>query len=368
MKPHRIALFVLAGLSLAGCHSGVNQQLLERKLRRQEDQIYALEDELDDYETQLESAQFENASLKKQLSTGDRGALDSPSAPIIDMPGAPRRSESRGTPSSPRGQAPPLVEPGIEIDPGEEFDPSTPASGAAGSKRVTDYNVFRIVLNKQLTGGVNHNGRGGDKGILVVFEPRNKGGQLLDVPGDISIAVLDAQMQGPQSRIARWDFTAAEAQKFFGKTALGRGYHIELPWPGEPPVNRKLHLFVRYVAPDGRKLLTDMPLDISPPADREARRWRSVPAGAHRSAAASRDTAPLYGSARAHGQVSRSAADRSRERIGPSAWRARRSGRRFAGRQPGSGRGAPQAAQRRPINPADVEPVSVAATCDCRLS
>jgi hypothetical protein len=308
MKPHRIVPVLLAGLLFAGCRSSgrdINQQLLERELRLQEDHIYALEDELDDFESQLESARYENEALKKQLATGDRGALDSPSAPMIDLPEAPaasprrsepRRSEPRSMPMpSGRGSSPaPLIEPGIQIDPGEEFDPSTPAAGAAHSKRITDRNVQRIVLNKQLTGGVNHNGRGGDQGVLVVFEPRNKAGQMLDVPGEISIAVLDSAKQGPEARIARWDFTPAEAQKFFGKSALGRGYHIELPWPGDPPTNRKLQLFVRFVTADGRKLLADMPLDVSPPTDREAKRWRGVPAGTRRFPAASRSTAPPY--------------------------------------------------------------------------
>ncbi len=301
MKPHRIALLALAGIWLTGCRSNnnSNQQLLERELRLQEDQIYALEDELDDFECQLESVQNENAALKKQLATGDRGALDSPSAPIIDLPGSPS-SPSRSAPSrrsAPSSPAGPMIEPGVEIDPGEEFDPGTSASGAGHSQRVTDHFVHRIVLNKQLTGGVNHTGRGGDKGILVVFEPRNKAGQLLDVPGEISIAVLDAQLQGPQARIARWDFRADEARQFFGKTALGRGYHIELAWPGEPPTHRKLQLFVRYATPDGRKLIADMPLDISPPSDREAKRWRSVPSGSRRSLGAERGVAPPYESA-----------------------------------------------------------------------
>ncbi len=308
MKPHRIALFALAGLFSLGCRSGVNQQLLERELRLQEDQIYALEDELDEYEAQLESVQYENSALKRQLSTGDRGALDSPSAPMIDLPGnsspAPRRSAprnmpgnsmpNRSMPSSPGSSDDPMVEPGVEIDPGEEFDPSTSASGASASRRVTDRVPQRIVLNKQLTGGFNHHGRGGDQGVLVVFEPRNKAGQMLDVAGDISIAVLDTQKQGPQARIARWDFTPEEAQQFFGKTALGRGYHIELPWPGEPPTNRKLQLFVRFVTADGRKLMADMPIDISPPTDREAKRWRGVPAGSRRSQSMGHGTAPPY--------------------------------------------------------------------------
>ena len=45
---------------------------------------------------------------------------------------------------------------------------------------------------------------------------------------------------------------------------------------------------MRYTTPDGRKLLSDMKIDIAAPTNREARRWRSVSPGGNRS------QAPLY--------------------------------------------------------------------------
>jgi outer membrane murein-binding lipoprotein Lpp len=293
MKPHRITALAVAGLLLAGCRSGGNNELVERELRWQEDQIYELEDALDSCESQLESAQRENAALKKELGGGDRDRDPQPlSTPMLDFPSGPAAPARGNRPNAKQRTAAPLVEPGVEIDPGEEFTPDIQAEGASSSKRITDQRVDRIVLNKQLTGGSNHSGRGGDAGVLVVFEPRNRAGQLLQVPGDVSIAVLDPTLQGPQSRVARWDFTAQEAGRQFKKTALGRGFHFELPWAGEPPTNKKLRLYVRYVAPDGRKLLTDMNIDIAPPTNREARSWRSVPTGSRRTQAPPFDAPP----------------------------------------------------------------------------
>ena len=84
--------------------------------------------------------------------------------------------------------------------------------------------------------------------------------------GDVSIAVLDPSKPGPAGKIARWDFKAAEAAKQFRKSGMGRGYSFEIPWPGDPPTSQKLQLFVRFTAPDGRLIQTDMPVTIAPPA------------------------------------------------------------------------------------------------------
>ena len=135
------------------------------------------------------------------------------------------------------------------------------------------------MLNKQLTGGLSHDRQGGDEGILVVFEPRNARGEMVAEPGDVSIALVDPERSGPQARIARWDFAANEAfEQFHRSGALGRGYEFELPWPDAAPQNKKLELFVRYVTPDGRKLMSEMTISVDPPAGNQAKRWRT-PAG-----------------------------------------------------------------------------------------
>ncbi|MEX0978853.1 MAG: hypothetical protein WDZ48_08385 [Pirellulales bacterium] len=41
----------------------------------------------------------------------------------------------------------------------------------------------------------------------------------------------------------------------------------ELEWPGEPPKNRDLVLFVKYIAEDGSKLTADVPLVVRMASD-----------------------------------------------------------------------------------------------------
>ena len=57
-----------------GCKTDISQQLLERELRMQEDQIYLLQDELQDKCSRLDRIASENTSLKKQLGIVDPNA------------------------------------------------------------------------------------------------------------------------------------------------------------------------------------------------------------------------------------------------------------------------------------------------------
>ena len=96
-----------------GCQSHLNSQLLERELRLQEDQIYRLQDVLDEKCARLESVVQENASLKRQLGYGG-------SEPTPSRGGA--SSSPRGSSRGASGGAPVFVPPSIELS-----DPAPPS-------------------------------------------------------------------------------------------------------------------------------------------------------------------------------------------------------------------------------------------------
>jgi hypothetical protein len=139
-----IALFTV------GCKSDLNQQLLERELRYQEDQIYQLQDELAEQCARLEHAAGENASLRKQLGVSDadaaapaRGRRPRPAGvppatnvpPAIEIPDAPRLPRGGAAPQggpAPRADGPPvdLAPPTLEGVPPLPAEPgrSTPTT------------------------------------------------------------------------------------------------------------------------------------------------------------------------------------------------------------------------------------------------
>jgi len=120
-----VACFVLATvLACLGCKSDLSQQLLERELRMQEDQIYQLQDELQDKCARLDRTAGENTNLRRQLgfTEGDVSARGRG----LSLPGSPSAPPRLPMGSAAGPSKPVLVPPAIEIP-----APRAPASGPA---------------------------------------------------------------------------------------------------------------------------------------------------------------------------------------------------------------------------------------------
>ena len=153
LQVRRLSPLVAAiALVAVGCKSDLNQQLLERELRYQEDQIYQLQDELAEKCARLEYVAGENSSLRKQLGVSDADSA-APSRgrrprtpgvppatnvpPAIEIPDAPRLP--RGGPAGQGGGATPRADgPPVDLAPPTlEGVPPLPAE-PGGSAPTTD--------------------------------------------------------------------------------------------------------------------------------------------------------------------------------------------------------------------------------------
>jgi len=250
-----------AGLFVLGCRADNSTVLLERDLRLQEDRIYQLQACLEDSQAARESTIRENEALKHELdeasASGFSGAGPETDlrAPRIDLPEADEPSY-RDRPDL----APPTIDlpapsdpPAVEMAPGDE------------QAIIVESPPTQLVINSRLTGGLDRDGRGGDEGILVVFEPRDAAGHLVRWPGKVSVVLMDPALEGEAARIARWNFAADEVPAHILSTVFGRGLQFELLWPGEPPRHDELVLFVRFTTDEGRKLTSDTKITIRPP-------------------------------------------------------------------------------------------------------
>ena len=323
-------------LATAGCRSDPAIAILERELRLKEDEVYRLQATVEDLRdsqqchertmsrSRSEDDDREQSTLRRRSGPGTKPpTVELPSKPRSEVPDTlkgpsdglppglevpehlrgpskplnPKDSAPSVPPPKPtadRSSLPPLSEPdGPSLEKDAGVEPSRPRRMAMASRTVSSEpftpggdsrRVAGIVLNRTLTGGIGDENRPGDQGLLVVVEPRDRAGRLVDAPAEMSVVVIDPLQEGNAARVARWDFTAAEVASMFRRTNSGGAIHLTTAWPGEPPAHNKLRLFVRYVTADGRKLQADVPIEVALPGDKTAR-WNPAEA-------ASRDEQP----------------------------------------------------------------------------
>ena len=313
-----LAIWIVAAVAATGCRSDLSQQLLERELRMQEDQIYQLQDELEAKCARLERVAVENTSLRRQLGFIDGDApppavRTTPTTvggqpvlvpPPLTIPGGPPPGGMPGRlppPATPGGSSgaggvgPPTLEgvpplpteprlPGAalpadatvlpaaaalpaaaDVDPAAR--PMPPAAAAADSPAVgrqvsheeslaESGKISHLVINQTRTACFDGSGDGISDGLAVVVEPRDDDERLVTAAGDVLITVVDDH-GGP---VARWEIPAQEALARFRRTSRNRGLHFVLRWPGQPPQGTSMRLLVKLTTFDGTTFDADCTL------------------------------------------------------------------------------------------------------------
>jgi hypothetical protein len=314
MKMSLLAVAGLICLALAGCRTDPTVTLLERQNRLLEDEVYRLRGVIQDYDegttqncivtegAEAASAQGEIRKTRQPSAEPSESyaprSRKSPSSrsipgPTVEMPNeassvipdtlkrplgtrAPVEPGKQNAPETPKQWQEP---PGPNL-PGQQGTEKSGLNKTSGIHPTGGYEtvakadskyVGQLVLNRMLTGGFSTEGRHGDDGVLAVIEPRDANGRRLEAPGDVAVMIVDPSKTGPQAKLARWDFPAAETAKLFRGSGIARGMYVECPWPDRPPENNRLHLYVRYTTRDGRKLETDQYVEVALPGEKAAR-------------------------------------------------------------------------------------------------
>lgn len=263
MRTLRIALCILPLVAL-GCRANSSQLLLEQESRRWEDEAYRLTGCLEDCHAAREATNRENEQLKKELADLRDG--DSPGSSSPSSSPAPKTLFPRPK----RGETLDLSPPTIELpEPSDTPDgapsggaPSVELPGPGDSSGLSEGPPTQLVINKQMTGGLDRDHRGGDEGLTLLVEPRDAAGEMVKATGTISVVAMDPSIEGDGARVARWDFQPDELSRHFRNSSLAKGYQLELPWPGQQPASRDLRLFVRYTTEEGRRITVDAPVAV----------------------------------------------------------------------------------------------------------
>jgi len=280
------AALALAAL-LPGCrrdaYTDAYFDMLNAEKRVLEDRVYEAEY---NYEKAMQELEAAKVSAKDGKKPASRTRSTAPEIPLTE----PQEGPPDEIPEVPKIELPPGVEEGkrsksgsAAVRPASAVLGESPALAAlnrplsddelaAAIVSALDQRVELIRLNPRLTGGLDLDAKPGDDGISVLVEPRNRSGDFVAEAACVSVVLMDPTKSDDTARVARWDLDAQAATRLLHTAPPDRGLLLRLPWPDCPPENKRLHLFVRYLTADGRKIEADREIEINA-KDLVADRW-----------------------------------------------------------------------------------------------
>ena len=284
MKTRHFALIAAVSGLVLGCKTDPNIPILERELLKQEDEIYKLQDCVEQSKQELESCRRENAAALREKTALSPPATSRPSAapagvqpPLIElppagtsqMPGSLERSNiTHRRPAKPHRptrrrlhryrRRPRGLLPETGTLPGPDAVPPRPGTGSGlnmnletrppTAPKVDSEFVEQIVLNPILTGPYDSEGMPSDQGLTVLLETRNVRGQLVARHyrlggGARSVA---AWRRGPPGGVGF--LPPAEVAGMLAHVSGGEGLYLQMRWPAGPPKHSPLEVYVRLTA------------------------------------------------------------------------------------------------------------------------
>ncbi len=240
---------------------------MQREMRQQEDQIYALEDYLSEYQQLLCDARSENEQLKQQLVKGQfRDDGSSGKAQDADsLPSPKGASEPEIAPSVTPPEVPPLDLNKPAVPPLKNQSANEPetrahkAQPAAAEIEVVGEVATAVVLR----GEVQLDNQDDGPHVLVEVEPVDDEGHGTKFRGRLSLLVLDPAAREKEQQLARWDFEPHNLGQLAKRAKRGMKFEFPLQLPADAPTDRPVELWVRLMPEDGEKVLGHTTMDLS---------------------------------------------------------------------------------------------------------
>jgi hypothetical protein len=202
------AALCLAGL-LAGCRGVSDREMLESKLRQQEDQLAEVSSQLQLAQSELAATQRTADALRRQLADRGRDVL-------------------------------------------------------AIEQEAVLHRAAEIRVQSWLSGGFERDGQPGDDGLRALVVPVDASGDTVKLSGAIDIELFDLSRSATEQLIAHRQFPPDQVAALWHRGMIGTGYLIELAWD-RTPAKPELTLHVKLTAPDGREFHTTQPIKVLPP-------------------------------------------------------------------------------------------------------
>jgi hypothetical protein len=322
----RLIPVALVALCIAGCQSNSERDFIARDQRRQEDQMWAMQDYIQQYQQLVCRFRSENAALRRQLNDERSGAEMSPQpAPTRATTSPPYRNAPPNQPapgtqpnnqSAPPGSDAPDVPPlqgGSASEPIHWDEPfaqlrsqaggpdrwaqlasyEAPSTGKTTESKSSVYSAAENTAGQSgsdrpsqvmpimsaevlLSGEVVANDDGAPR-LAIDVQTFDEAGHAVRFDGTASLAIVNSA-NGVQQRLARWDFGPDDVRAAADPNAGDPAMHFRVELPVGTKIEGKNELLVRLVPTTGASLLSHARLDLSKPglfSSRTDKIWQS---------------------------------------------------------------------------------------------
>ena len=265
----------------------------------QEDQIYAMEEYLAQYQELVCKYRSENSALRRQVANGTEADAVTPrtsprtrngprspaTAPNIEVPALPRTNRTQPPQNLDLPDVPALDETSLE-DAELEFQLGLDRSGVeqasaelmdeSDAESVSQAEALQLsdevaaVNDVWLRGEVVENEPGRGARLIVQVAPLDDTGSAATFDGTLSLMLLAPDGNGGQHSLARWDFSPEEVATAGAPSGDGWiQFNVELP--SETPVAEASEMWVRLLPHGGEKLLGHAAIDLQRPGQFNSR-------------------------------------------------------------------------------------------------
>lgn len=221
-------------LLFAGCQSSGQYDQAARELRMQEDELYALENYLEEYQRLVCKYRTENAALKRQLAAN--GVEPTPAGPDVDL-------------TPPTNGTPPEI--GVPDVP--------PLEGASAGDSDSPSDVW-------LHGEIVANEEGGGPRMVVEVDPLDAESRGMAFDGALSLMLTAPDDQGGKVNVARWDYRPGEVSAAVDSSSGSETIRFHLELPAETAATDASELWVQLLPRGGGKLLAHTGIDLLQPS------------------------------------------------------------------------------------------------------
>lgn len=111
----------------------------------------------------------------------------------------------------------------------------------------------KLAFHPMMTGARNIDAAPGDDVLNVVLAPQSQSGETIRLIGDLEIEALDLSRPEGEQRIGTWTYTAEQARELWHAGFLASGFQMDLAWDTRPQSSDVL-LHARLKTADGRQL------------------------------------------------------------------------------------------------------------------